>query len=173
MDSLLSIEGLLAGIALVISLILFVLVLNLWSKFRGIRNRYERMMSQTGVTNLQEIIIDIQNRLELLNNNGQQNSQSIQAIQERIAAMKGNVSMLRYNAFNEKGQGSDLSFSMAIVDDAKNGAVLTGIFGRDESYMYGKPLELGESKYPLTPEEKEVIKQSTANLTINKKKGIE
>ena len=62
---------------------------------------------------------------------------------------------IRYNAFNESG--SDLSFSIAIVDDQLDGLVFTSIHGREETYCYGKPIVKGESKYPLSPEEIQVI----------------
>ena len=55
----------------------------------------------------------------------------------------------RYNAYGERG--SDLSFSMAMINDNKDGMILTGIYNRDGSYVYAKPLK-GESHlihYPL------------------------
>lgn len=69
--------------------------------------------------------------------------------------MKSKVAMKRYNAFGERG--NDLSFSLAILDDNHSGIVLSSLHNRENSYIYAKPLEKGESPYPLSPEEKEVI----------------
>jgi hypothetical protein len=161
-------------IALLFCIVLFIIVLMLWSQLKTMRKKYMEMMNQTGIDNLQDVIIDMQQRLSDQQERGNKNSQTIQAMQEKIASMKGNLKMIRYNAFSDSGQGSDLSFSIAFLDDEKNGAVLTGIFGRDESYMYGKPVSLGESQYPLTPEEKEAIRLTgTPASMANKKKDSE
>lgn len=75
----------------------------------------------------------------------------------------------RYNAFSETG--SDLSFSVALLDDNHDGLVLSSIYGRDESRTYAKPVHRGESAYALTEEEQAVINSSrnqTAKLTLTR-----
>ena len=64
--------------------------------------------------------------------------------------------MVRYNAY--KDTGSDLSFTLALLDRNNNGVVLNGIYARDMSNIYAKPIENGMSKYVLSNEEKEAIK---------------
>ncbi|MNC83530.1 hypothetical protein D3C75_1375330 [compost metagenome] len=46
---------------------------------------------------------------------------------------------------------------MAILNDYRDGVVLTGIHSREQTFMYAKPLTKGESTYALSPEEKKVI----------------
>ena len=65
------------------------------------------------------------------------------------------VGVVRYNAFDDVG--SDLSFALAILDDKNNGYVLNGIYARDNSNIYAKPVENGKSSYVLSEEEKEAI----------------
>lgn len=67
-------------------------------------------------------------------------------------------SILRYNAFGEPG--NDLSFSLSLVDETGEGAVISSIFGREESRVYAKPVTAGNSSYTLTEEEKRVIQDS-------------
>ena len=47
-----------------------------------------------------------------------------------------------------------MSFSLAILSEQEEGIVLTGLHNRESSYVYAKPLKDGQSKYPLSPEEK-------------------
>lgn len=61
------------------------------------------------------------------------------------------IGFIRYNAFT--GVGSELSFSVAFMDDFQNGFIITSIYGRDNSVCYGKPLVEGKSKIPLSAEE--------------------
>ena len=72
------------------------------------------------------------------------------------------IGIVRYNAF--KDTGSDLSFSLAILDDYNNGVVLNGIYARDCSNIYAKPIENGTSKYVLSDEEKEAINRAMNNV---------
>ena len=65
------------------------------------------------------------------------------------------VGIVRFNAFDNTG--SDLSFAVAMLDAAKNGFVLSGIYGREESRVYAKPVLQGESTYTLTKEEKQAL----------------
>ena len=65
------------------------------------------------------------------------------------------VGIVRFNAFDNTG--SDLSFALAMLDAAKNGFVLSGIYGREESRVYAKPVLQGESTYTLTKEEKQAL----------------
>ena len=43
---------------------------------------------------------------------------------------------------------------LAILSEQEEGIVLTGLHNRESSYVYAKPLKDGQSKYPLSPEEK-------------------
>lgn len=68
------------------------------------------------------------------------------------------VAIIRYNAFDEIG--SDLSFSIAMLNDHDDGIVLTGIFGRNETTTYAKPIKNGTSTYKLSAEEIDVIEKA-------------
>ena len=68
------------------------------------------------------------------------------------------VGIYRYNAY--KDTGSDLSFTLALLDEKNNGVVLNGIYSREMSNIYAKPVENGDSPYKITEEEGEAIKRA-------------
>lgn len=68
------------------------------------------------------------------------------------------VGLIRYNAF--QNVGSDLSFALALLDNKNTGIVLNGIYSRDMSNIYAKPVIEGKSTYVLTEEEKEAINKA-------------
>jgi hypothetical protein len=70
-----------------------------------------------------------------------------------------NVSLLRYDAFEDVG--GRLSFSCAMLDEHGTGVVLTSINGRQETRVYAKPISEGISTYNLSAEEDEAIRQAT------------
>lgn len=61
--------------------------------------------------------------------------------------------------------GSDLSFSVALLNDKNTGILITSIYGRDENRIYLKPVVEGVSKYTLSPEELEVLKKAILSKT--------
>ena len=68
------------------------------------------------------------------------------------------VGLVRYSAF--KDTGSDLSFALAILDKYNDGIVLNGIYSREMSNIYAKPIKEGKSTYTLSEEEKEAIEKA-------------
>jgi hypothetical protein len=140
---------------IVLFVILLIVTIMLWRKVNSVKRKYDAMIGHTGVANLEEIITDLQHKMSAIQGNSSVHDHSIQQMKSKISEMKGNVFMQRYNAFNETG--SDQSFSIAFIDDHLDGLVLTVIHGREETYSYGKPIIKGESKYPLSPEERQVI----------------
>ena len=76
------------------------------------------------------------------------------------------VGVVRFNPFKETG--SDQSFSIALLDPNDNGMTISGLFTREGTRLYVKPLANGESKYPLSSEEKEAIDTAEKNWKIKK-----
>ena len=72
------------------------------------------------------------------------------------------VGLVRYNAFRETG--SDLSFSLALLDRNFDGMVLTSLFGREESRCYGKPVKGGQSTHLLSEEEMQALNEARKQL---------
>jgi hypothetical protein len=89
---------------------------------------------------------------------GQAREQLGFARQELASALR-HVGVVRYDAFGD--MGGQLSFSVALVDDAGDGVVLTSINGRSETRSYAKPLSAAQSPFALSPEETDAIAQAT------------
>lgn len=139
----------------VIMLVLVVTVIAQGAKLRTMRRKYEAMMAGSGVEDLEGLLLDLKNQNEMLEEELSEQKTLLKATQVKIREMKSNIAMKRYNAFGERG--NDLSFSLAILDDDSNGIVLTSLYNRENSYIYSKPLQNGQSQYALSPEEKEVV----------------
>ena len=65
------------------------------------------------------------------------------------------LSVVRYDAFGDVG--GHLSWSVALLDDAGDGVVLTSIHGRSEARTYAKTITGWSSDAPLSPEEEEAV----------------
>ena len=145
---------------IIVVIAVFVLLLIMWNirlgrKLNRLRKQYTAVMGNTGLDNLEDVIIEIKQEQFDQATQAEQLRNQIHAIEKILPKQKSKLGVIRYNAFDDTG--SDLSFSIAIINDEQDGAVFTGIHSRNYSHVYAKPIAKGESKYALTPEERKAI----------------
>ena len=70
------------------------------------------------------------------------------------------VAIVRYDALNE--MSGQLSFSLALLNSAGDGVVISSINGRAETRTYAKPVLAGHGELELSPEETQAVR--TARL---------
>lgn len=150
----------LAGMMIVIMILLIIVLV----RINKMNKRYRNIVGNATVDNVDDLLMSLQDRLLVLEENESKQADAIKDIRRVIGSMKGHLAVKRYKAFSD--QGSDLSFSVALLDEGQNGIVLTGIHNREETYLYAKPVENGHSSYSLSPEEKEVIAQTAAAKSV-------
>ncbi|RCW42960.1 DUF4446 family protein [Paenibacillus prosopidis] len=146
--------------AVTVVLVLLVIVLFIWiavigGRLKKLRKQYTAVMGNTGVTDFEKVIIELREGLAGQQQEAMQLKAQLKDMQIALPQQKGKIGIHRYNAFSDRG--SDLSFSIAIINEAKDGAVFSGLHSRDNTYVYAKPIDKGESPYPLTPEERKAI----------------
>ena len=66
------------------------------------------------------------------------------------------VGMVRFDAFHDVS--GHQSFSLAMLDGDLNGAIITALFGRQESRCFGKAVLGGKTKQALSREEQDALK---------------
>ena len=79
----------------------------------------------------------------------------VQATRGQVADSIRHVAVVRYDAFGD--MGGRMSFTVALLDDASDGVVLSSIHGRSESRGYAKGVKAGASEQSLSPEEQQAI----------------
>jgi hypothetical protein len=81
--------------------------------------------------------------------------QEVAALHAEAADVLRHLAVVRYDAFGD--MGGHLSWSLALLDDAGNGVVLTSIHGRSDARTYAKNVAAWSSSQQLSPEEEEAI----------------
>lgn len=148
----------------IIVIVLAVLYITSVINLKKLRISYSKFMSKLGNgNNLEEMLQNYIKKVETVEARNEEIISYCKIIDDNIKRCSQKIGIVRYNAF--KDVGSDLSFALAILDDYNNGVVLNGIYARDSSNIYAKPIENGVSKYVLSEEEKEAV-----NRAINNKK---
>lgn len=144
--------------AAVLSLTSFVLILINYCRTTKILRKYKRLMRGADNKNLEAMLY---NHLETIQE-GLTRIKDLELEHSLLSAKLNRfiqrIGILRYNAFDQTG--GDQSFSIALLDEAGNGIVLTSLYGRSSSTTFAKPIHSKQSKYPLSNEEQEAIERA-------------
>jgi hypothetical protein len=98
------------------------------------------------------------------------NASAIERASERMAEMEAlhglidartrrslqHIGMVRFNPFEDTG--SDQSFAIAMLDDRRDGIVISSLHGRSNTRVFAKPVADGGSPHNLSDEEAEAIR---------------
>jgi len=149
-------------IGLIVSLFI-VLILYLIEQFRfsRITEKYNALVKGAESGNLEEILMNNLKETDDLRLEVNKLQSENKELGEKIRNAIQKIGFIRYNAFSD--MGSELSFSIALLDDKLNGFVITSIYGREESTAYAKPILDGQSKYQLSVEEMQAVDRAIKN----------
>ncbi len=140
-------------------ILLFVLYISTVVNITKLRKSYIKFMKKLGNgDNVDEMLRTYIGVVQKVENKNNELTSYCEQLDKHIEKCTQKIGMVRYNAFRDTG--SDLSFALALLDENNNGVVLNGIYARDMSNIYAKPVEKGTSKYALSEEEKEAISRA-------------
>nr|WP_055266792.1 MULTISPECIES: DUF4446 family protein [unclassified Clostridium] len=145
----------------IITLLLLITTIVLLLSVNKVEKKYRKMMRGTNSRNLEEVINSNLDNIDVALNNSKESLERCEKIAEDLKSCVNKVAIMRYKAFEDVG--SDLSFSIAILDSYNDGVIITGIYSRHDSTTYAKPIDKGISRYDLSEEELHVL-----NEAINK-----
>lgn len=143
------------GALAIIILILLIILLSNIKAISKLENKYRKLTRGVENTNIEQLISSYMDKIDYVKTETEDIKTKINNVNERVGKCIQNVSITRYKAFDDVG--SDLSFSLAMLDENKDGVIITSIYGRNESTTYAKPIDKGISRYDLSEEEKSVL----------------
>ena len=128
-------------------------------KFSKLDIIYKNFMKKIGDgKNIEEDLETFMHVVRNVEKRNEEISNYIKEIEGNLKTCIKKVGMVRYSAFQDTG--SDLSFSLALLDEYNTGVVLNGIYSREMSNIYAKPIKEGKTSYTLSEEEKEAIRKA-------------
>lgn len=145
------------AMVIIMIILLFLQILNR-VEINRIEKRYKKMMKSSVGKNLEEMVFEYNEKVDKALATASNIESMYKDVDGRLKRCVQKVSVIRYRAF--ENVGSDLSYSIAMLDEMNNGLVITGIYGRSESTSFTKPIENGISKYDLSEEEKLAIRSA-------------
>ena len=117
--------------AAALSVVTFALAIAFYVQLRNVR-RAQKVMIGKGTDDLVDFAVSLQARIDDLH-----------------------TSIVRYDAYEDAG--GHQSASLAFLDAARSGVVVSAIQGRDYARIYVKELDRGRASVALSPEEQQAV----------------
>lgn len=141
------------------ALLAFAIVLYLWMKLRKVRDA-QMVLLGGGKSDLVDFAVSLQARIDDLHRAVDEVAAALARVDRRVDGSVTNTSVIRYDAY--EGAGGHQSASLAFLDAARSGVVVSAIQGRDYARIYVKELDHGNAPVALSPEEQEAVERAMA-----------
>jgi hypothetical protein len=146
------------GAAAAALLALLVTVLHLLA-LRRIR-RAQLTLLGGGKADLVDFAVSLQSRIDDLHRTVDELTASLGRVDRRVDETVSKTAIVRYDAYEHSG--GHQSASIALLDSARTGVVLSAIQGRDYARIYVKEIDRGHATVALSPEELEAVERAMA-----------
>jgi hypothetical protein len=108
---------------------------------------------------LVDFAVSLQGRIDDLHRAVDEVAAGLARVDRRVDGAIAKTSIVRYDAFEGTGHQSA---TVALLDAARSGVVVSAIQGRDYARIYVKELDRGRAPVALSPEETEAVERAMA-----------
>jgi hypothetical protein len=122
--------------------------------------RAQKVLIGKGKDDLVDFAVSLQARIDDLHRAVDEVAAGLSRIDRRVDGCLSHTSIVRYDAYEDAG--GHQSASLAFLDAARSGVVVSAIQGRDYARIYVKELDRGRPSLALSPEEQEAVDRAMA-----------
>jgi len=145
--------------AAALSVVTFALAIAFYVQLRNVR-RAQKVMIGNGTGDLVDFAISLQARIDDLHRAVDEVAAGLSRIDRRVDGCLSHTSIVRYDAYEDAG--GHQSASLAFLDAARSGVIVSAIQGRDYARIYVKELDRGRASVALSPEEQQAVDRAMA-----------
>jgi len=114
-----------------------------------------------GKADLVDFAVSLQSRVDDLHRAVDEIAAGLARVDRRVDDTVSKTAIVRYDAY--ENSGGHQSASVAMLDSARTGVVLSAIQGRDYARIYVKELDRGRASVALSPEELEAVERAMSS----------
>jgi hypothetical protein len=131
-----------------------------YRKLGAIVRAQEVLLGGEGKQDIVEFAVTLQGRVDDLHRAFDELAAALARVDRRVDGSLSRTSLIRYDAYEDTG--GHQSASVALLDSARSGIVLTAIQGRDYARVYVKQVDRGRTSIALSPEEQQAVERAMA-----------
>jgi hypothetical protein len=155
-----SVAGWIAIGAAALAAVALVLALVFYGKLQRVR-KAQLVLLGGGQTDLIDFAVSLQGRIDDLHRAVDEVAAGLSRVDRRVDTSVSKTGLVRYDAYADAG--GQQSASIALLDSARSGVVLSAIQGRDYARIYLKELDRGRASVALSPEELEAVERAMSH----------
>jgi hypothetical protein len=114
-----------------------------------------------GKHDLVDFAVSLQGRIDDLHRAVDEIAAGLARVDRRVDDTVSKTAIVRYDAY--ANAGGQQSASVALLDSARSGVVLSAIQGRDYARIYLKEIDRGRASVALSPEELEAVERAMSS----------
>lgn len=126
-----------------------------------VHRRSKKILKDGAGRDITEAIINYYKKCTDIMDDYKRAEERLEKLERDSRACAKKVGAIRYNAFG--GNNSNLSYAVAVLDEQNTGFVLNGVYARQQTATYLKPIQNGQSLFELSDEEREAIRTAQLN----------
>ncbi len=150
--------------ALGLLVLLLIAVLAVQSvRLRRATSTYRALVSGDQGGSLQDLLDGHIGRVEEVSASLKELIRLVEYLEQRSRGSLQHIGLVRFNPFDDTG--SDQSFAIALLDDRRDGIVISSLHGRANTRVFAKPVENGASHHTLSEEEAKAIRIAVEGTT--------
>jgi hypothetical protein len=143
------------AVALIISIIwLIILSVSVYS----MEKHYNNLLKDQKVTNLRGILDEILKNQDLSKREILKLKEILDNLEKESDKFIQRIGIAQFNPFNETG--GQQSFALSVLNNMRDGFILTALHSRDRTRIYIKRVYAGKSNLDLSNEEKKALKDA-------------
>jgi Protein of unknown function (DUF4446) len=131
-----------------------------FAKVTAVRRSQDVLLGGNAKADVVEFAVSLQARIDDLHRAVDEVAAALARVDRRVDGALSRSALIRYDAYEDTG--GHQSASMALLDSARSGIVLTAIQGRDYARVYVKQLDRGRTPIALSPEEQQAVERAMA-----------
>ena len=155
-----STASVIAAGAVVVAVAGVVIAVLAYRKLQAILRAQEVLLGGDGKQDMVDFAVSLQGRVDDLHRAFDELAEALARVDRRVDTALSRTALIRYDAYEDTG--GHQSASMAMLDSARSGIVLTAIQGRDYARVYVKQLDRGRTSIALSPEEQQAVDRAMA-----------
>lgn len=143
-------------LAALVALLLVVVLVQSARLSRAVREYRELVRDGDGGRSLHDLLAGNASAIERASERMGEMEAMHALIETRTQRSLQHIGLVRFNPFDDTG--SDQSFAIALLDDRRDGIVISSLHGRANTRIFAKPVADGTSPHNLSDEEAQAIR---------------
>ncbi|MFA6324927.1 MAG: DUF4446 family protein [Candidatus Paceibacterota bacterium] len=120
--------------------------------------RLKRFFLGKKAKDLEDIIFLLKDDIAKLKKSKENTEKELIEINNKLKKSIRGLETIRFNPFPD--QGSNQSFAIGLLNEEKDGLILSSLYSRERMSIFAKPIKAGKSEYELSDEEKEALSRA-------------